>query len=781
MNLLHLFTAFAFMACGLANASMPTWTGLEVSNFAQSAQDPSVIYASASPLGVFKSSDHGLSWLPMKLPRLTSDSAVIVHPEQLGHVFVLTRGRSAGYYESLDGGKTWTWQTIQPPSKKDEDSGPITPVDFLAVDPAKYGGAWWSRLSGSLFRSIDQGKSWQLNAQASGPIYHTADASFRFSGNTLFHSSDRGNSWNEIYQFNRTEHRDQVRQFTPLSNGLLMIRHEGLWRQSSDGGKSWALASNGFEQLPDHQQQLANNAGKPEMPLSLPGGVWRISCRLDVSPVSPANLLARCVSDNGAWPSSVCLKRSDDWGRRWVDVGEGCKATGLPPSWSPSAFLWDHADKDTLWLAWMAGGVYRTTDGGRLWAHADEGLLFPKGADFTFIALTEPPLHRAVFHRDLPAIRRLIAEGADINADGNYVGGVLSADLQAMQLEQRESIPNRSIYFELRQLGALPRLVRSPGSRLLEQAAWMRRADIVEDLISNGYDWGLQELEASGENSRSELAKSKIHLEELAKPMSYWIEAYMRAAVFPSADQTVMDLFALEEPALALQLLAATSRSVPFDRQTGAASNVRLEIVGELLAIQEKTWARRVYEVAPRPHPESGLDALRSTLREHCDYALLQAVDAPDASITCILESKLSNRQKQHLWRMLDERGQLTQERWTWLMNESPANWVFQTAAYRRNADVLEPLRGVVGLELAIRSKHLLFVESVNVNSPAMGAGVKAGDQIVEIGGVAVTEMPPDNMGTAIRGRPGTTVRLKLRRADQTFSVQLKRQPLDAR
>jgi photosystem II stability/assembly factor-like uncharacterized protein len=765
------------MVTGLVNASMPTWTGLEVNNFAQSAQDPSVIYASASPLGVFKSSDHGLSWEPMKLPRLISDSAVVVHPEQLGHLFVLTRGRSGGYYESLDAGKTWSWQNLLPVTKKFDRSDPITPVDFMAVDPAKYGGAWWARLSGSLFRSVDQGQSWQLNAQASGPIYHTDEASFRLSGNTLFHSNDRGNSWSEIYRFNPSEHRDQLRQFTPLSNGLLMIRHEGLWRQSSDGGKSWEVASNGFEQLPDHRQQLGANKS------ALPGGLWHTSCRLDVSPVSPADLLARCVSSNGAWPSSVCLKRSDDWGRHWADVGDGCKAAGLPPYWSPSAFLWDHANKNTLWLAWMAGGIYRTTDGGRLWAHADEGLLFPKGRDFTFIALTEAPLHRAVFHRDWPAIRRLLAEGADINADGNYVGSVLAADLQAIQQEQNESIPSRSMYFELRQLGALPRLVKSPESRLLEQAVLLQRIDIVEDLVNNGYDWSQLKLDLFDENKHSELADLQSGLQNLGKPMSYWIDAYIRAAVFPSADQTVMDLFEMDEPSLALKVLAAASRSVPFDRQTGTASSVRLKIIAELLAVKKNTWARRVYQVTPLPHTKAGLDALSTALSNHCDFTLLQAVDDTDASMACLLNSPspLSQRQKQSLWRRLDERGQLTQERWIWVMNRSPASWMFQTPAYRRNADVLEPLRDVVGLQLEIRSRNQLFAESVQVNSPAMRAGVKAGDQIVEIGGVAVTEISPENMGTAIRGRPGTSVHLKLQRANRTFSVDLKRKPLDAR
>jgi photosystem II stability/assembly factor-like uncharacterized protein len=774
----RILATFALMVTGLVNASRPNWTGLEVHNFAQSAQDPSVIYASTSPLGVFKSSDHGLSWQSMKLPRLISDSAVVVHPEQLGHLFVLTRGRSGGYYESLDAGKTWRWQTLLPVTKKFDRSDPITPVDFLAVDPAKYGGAWWARLSDSLFRSVDQGKSWQLNAQGSGPIHHTDDASFRFSGNTLFHSKDRGNSWSEIYRFNPSEHRNQLRQFTPLSNGLLMIRHEGLWRQSSDGGKSWEVASNGFEQLPDHQQLSASKSG----PF---GGLWNTSCRLDVSPVSPADLLARCVSGNGSLPSSVCLKRSDDWGRHWVDVGNDCKATGLPPYWSPSAFLWDRADKNTLWLAWPGGGIYRTTDGGRLWADADEGLLFFNAKEESFasyLSLVEPPLHRAVFHRDLPTIQRLIAEGADINADGNYIGSVLAVDLQATQLEQRESIPYRSMYFELRQLGALPRLVKSPESRLLEQAVLLHRIDIVEDLVNNGYDWSLLKLDLFDENKYSELANLQSGLQQLGKPMSYWIDAYIRAAVFPSADQTVMDLFDRGEPNLALKVLTAASRSVPFDRQTGAASSVRLKIIAELLAVKKNAWARRVYQVTPQPHTKAGLDALSTALSDHCDFTLLQAVDDPDANMACILglPSILSQRQKQHLWKKLDERGQLTQKRWIWVMNKLPASWIFQTPAYRRNADVLEPLRGVLDIEL-IRSKNQLFVESVKVNSPAMRAGVKAGDQIVEIGGVAVTEIAPDNVGTTIRGRPGTSVHLKLQRAKKTFSVNVKRRPLDAR
>jgi photosystem II stability/assembly factor-like uncharacterized protein len=765
------------MLPGLAGASMPNWTGVEVRNFAQSAQDPSVIYAAAN-LGVFKSSDHGNSWQPMKLPYLTGDSAVIVHPEKSAHLFVLMRNRSSGYYESLDAGHSWTWQTVRPVSAEVERSGPVTPVVFLAVDPARYGGAWWALFSGSLFRSVDQGKSWQLNAQASGPIHHTANASYRFSGNTLFHSDNRGNSWRELHQFQSADRSGELSQFMSLSNGLLMVRHGKLWLQSSDEGKSWEAATNGFEQLPDHQQELGVKAGMP-MP-------WRTSCRVDASPVSPAHLLARCASSNGAWPSTVCLKRSDDWGRRWVDVGEGCQAAGLPTAWSPTAFLWDRADGNVLWLAWMAGGVYRTKDAGNLWMRADEGLQFPNPRQESFEALNEPALHRAVFYRDLPAIERLLAEGSDINVEGNYVGSVLAADLRAAQLERQDSGSSNSIYFKLRQLGAIPRQVRAlprlgwfpESSRLLVQAVALGRSDIVEDLIRNGYDWGSQTRDASGENSSSELLDS--HLARLGKPMSYWVEAYIHAAVFPSADQTVADLFSMSEPALALKVLAAASKSQPFDRQTGAASSIRREIVTNLLLLKKNEWALRVFTVTPRPYVPAAFDSLRLTLYDDCDFALLQAVDSPEASLTCLAKPVLRNWQKRQLLELLDQRGQLTLERWQWLLETAATNWMLRTAAYRRNADLVEPLRGMVGIAYEIKPGTVLVVNSLRAHSPAKRAGVKAGDQIVEIAGVAVTGMAPNEVQSRFRGRPGTIVPLKLRRGDKILSVQLRRQSLDA-
>lgn len=64
-----------------------------------------------------------------------------------------------------------------------------------------------------------------------------------------------------------------------------------------------------------------------------------------------------------------------------------------------------------------------------------------------------------------------------------------------------------------------------------------------------------------------------------------------------------------------------------------------------------------------------------------------------------------------------------------------------------------------VGMEIAIKDGVLTVVAPVK-NSPAERAGVKAGDKIVKINGVATTDLPVDKAVKQIRGERGTAVKI---------------------
>jgi carboxyl-terminal processing protease len=80
-------------------------------------------------------------------------------------------------------------------------------------------------------------------------------------------------------------------------------------------------------------------------------------------------------------------------------------------------------------------------------------------------------------------------------------------------------------------------------------------------------------------------------------------------------------------------------------------------------------------------------------------------------------------------------------------------------------------LSGVgIRLEVHEKTKVLTIIEPIE-NSPAMQAGLKAGDQIVAINGKATTGMTVEDASALIRGDAGTKVHLQIRRGAQSISL----------
>lgn len=98
-----------------------------------------------------------------------------------------------------------------------------------------------------------------------------------------------------------------------------------------------------------------------------------------------------------------------------------------------------------------------------------------------------------------------------------------------------------------------------------------------------------------------------------------------------------------------------------------------------------------------------------------------------------------------------------------------PAN---QSKMFR---DDLEGSFGGIGAELSVRDGRLTIVSSLE-DTPAQRAGLKGQDWIVEIEGKKTAEMSLDDAIDAIRGEPGTEVKLLIaREGEESFSVTLKR------
>ncbi len=84
-----------------------------------------------------------------------------------------------------------------------------------------------------------------------------------------------------------------------------------------------------------------------------------------------------------------------------------------------------------------------------------------------------------------------------------------------------------------------------------------------------------------------------------------------------------------------------------------------------------------------------------------------------------------------------------------------------------------------IRMELNEKTKRLTVVEAIE-NSPALKAGIKAGDEILAIDGKPTLKMKVDDASKLIRGKAGTPITLRLGRTGQsTFNLKLTRATIE--
>jgi photosystem II stability/assembly factor-like uncharacterized protein len=205
--------------------------------------NPEVIYAGtgesdirsdlASGDGVYKSTDGGKTWINVGLRDTRQISRIVVDPKNADVVYVGALGHAygpnpeRGVYKSPDGGKTWTHSL---------DKGPEIGVSDLAMAAANpqilFAGTW----------------------QAHRPPWSTY-APIRTGSGGLFRTTDGGTSWTQLKgnglpdgEWGRvgvTVAADGRRVYALIEEGKEndSASKSGLYR-SDDGGETWVLANN---------------------------------------------------------------------------------------------------------------------------------------------------------------------------------------------------------------------------------------------------------------------------------------------------------------------------------------------------------------------------------------------------------------------------------------------------------------------------------------------------------------------------------------------------------
>lgn len=81
---------------------------------------------------------------------------------------------------------------------------------------------------------------------------------------------------------------------------------------------------------------------------------------------------------------------------------------------------------------------------------------------------------------------------------------------------------------------------------------------------------------------------------------------------------------------------------------------------------------------------------------------------------------------------------------------------------------------GGVGIQMAVRNNKVV-VDSIVANSPASKSTIKPGDEILAVDNKKVSAAQFTKVASLVRGKVGTKVTLKFKRANSTFNVTLKR------
>lgn len=83
-----------------------------------------------------------------------------------------------------------------------------------------------------------------------------------------------------------------------------------------------------------------------------------------------------------------------------------------------------------------------------------------------------------------------------------------------------------------------------------------------------------------------------------------------------------------------------------------------------------------------------------------------------------------------------------------------------------------------IGASLMLQDNQVAVAKDPLSGTPAKKAGLKKGDQILEIDGISTAGETLDEVVTKVRGKKGTVVKLKIKRENETFEVSITREEI---
>lgn len=349
--------ALAFRAVG------PALTSGRVADLAINPLNPDEWYVTAASGGVWKTTNHGLTFEPLFDDQGSySIGCITLDPSNAHTVWVGTgennNQRSVAYgdgvYKSTDGGSSWTNVGL----KASEHIGMIAvhPKNSNIVWVAAYGPLWSSGGERGIYKTTDGGTTWRRVLNVSE---HT--------GFNEVHLDPRNP--NVLFA---TAHQRRRHVHTYVSGGP----ESGLWK-SEDGGETWSEVKNGIPGGDKGRLSLAISPVNPDLHyLMVEGhGTYRstnrgasYSKRSDhaTSGNYYVELVASRSDANTLYSMDTYVQWSEDGGATFKRLGEKNKHVD-------NHAFWQNPSNPKHLILGCDGGIYETWDHGQAW-HYKENL-----------------------------------------------------------------------------------------------------------------------------------------------------------------------------------------------------------------------------------------------------------------------------------------------------------------------------------------------------------------------------------------------------------------------
>ncbi len=287
--------------------------------------DPATYFFGAVAGGLWKTSDAGVTWVPIadEFLKTGSVSDIAIAPSDPNVIYV-GMGESTirtdvsfgdGVYKSTDGGKTWNHCGLA--ETRHIGKVRIHPKNPDIVWVAALGHAFGSNKERGIYKSTDGGKNWKqvlFKSKTAGAIDLTFDPR---TPDTLYASI-----W-QVY-----------RNFWELSSGG---EESGIWK-STDGGETWT--------------DITRNQGLPK------GLLGKIG--LSASPVQAGRVFALVEAKEGKG-----MYRSDDFGTTWTLTSDNQELYNRP--WY---YMHVHTDPQSADIVYVNNlNFVKSTDAGKTWTN----------------------------------------------------------------------------------------------------------------------------------------------------------------------------------------------------------------------------------------------------------------------------------------------------------------------------------------------------------------------------------------------------------------------------